>query len=267
MVNLQCTLIRTEADETAGVAGGTAFLNESEWAMLGRSVEVRQEDRPAPGTQDTNNDLTSQFIERLDQRAADPHPLSRGDSQFDVYLRFNGQRRKAIFKGNDMYVPVRKGEVFDICIENRSGQIAMMRLLVDGLNTLPEKAAEDKGIDTLLVAHRVNLDDARAWILDPQRAKRFVVRGFVTEMGPQGKYNAFKVVDADESLAARQEFTDQLGIITAAFYTASDTRGPLGIGFGEEGSDDYTTRSDKRIGSLLSVINIRYVDADTTDNR
>jgi len=48
VVTLQCKLVRTESDDLAGAAGGAAALSEAEWAMLGRSVGVRPEDRPPP---------------------------------------------------------------------------------------------------------------------------------------------------------------------------------------------------------------------------
>ena len=45
LVNLQCKLVRTDEDELAGSVGGVAALDESEWAMVGRSVAVKAADR------------------------------------------------------------------------------------------------------------------------------------------------------------------------------------------------------------------------------
>ncbi|MFZ5830937.1 MAG: caspase family protein [Planctomycetota bacterium] len=261
VVNLQCTLMLTADDAIAGVAGGTALLNESEWAMLGRSVVIETSDRPAPGLLEEGTDLTARFISRLDDKADGPHPMSNPNAQFRASVVVGGQPRKPTFKGNDMYVPVRKGETYEVWIENLSDQVVMLRLLVDGLNTLPQEEGEAKGIDTYVVAPRVNLDDARAWVLDPKQTRRWAIRGFVTETGAQGKLREFKVVDADASLAARRQFTDDIGIITAAFYSTSEARGgTYGTGFGAERGEDLTERNDRRVGNLLSVIHIRYVD-------
>ena len=78
VVTLQCKLVRTESDELAGSAGGTAMLNESQWAMVGRSVAVKpEEDRlpEAPTAGQPARPVASTVVERLDRRSQGPHPL------------------------------------------------------------------------------------------------------------------------------------------------------------------------------------------------
>ncbi len=170
-------------------------------------------------------------------------------------------------KGNDLIVPMRKGEVYEIWVYNRSNRMVAMRLLVDGLNTLPEKE-KVKGIITLRVAPRVSLDEARPWVLDPATTVEgpfknlFRVQGFVTETGASGKLRDFKVVDLDQSIAARQQFTDQIGLITAAFYAPGSGARGIGTGFGREHEENLGERLGVKAGNLLCVINIRYVEAD-----
>jgi hypothetical protein len=49
VVTIQCKLQCLDSDDMAGSAGGRAVLNESEWAMLGRSAEIKADDhRPPP---------------------------------------------------------------------------------------------------------------------------------------------------------------------------------------------------------------------------
>ena len=254
VVTLQCRLLQTDDDNTlAGIAAGTAYLNESEWAMLGISVEIRDEDElidveppPQPATSpDEESPIApvDAIIQHADQQAKGPHPLADPEFPYRVKIMVGGRERTGVFDGNDMYVPLNKGEQFEIWIENRSGKLTLMRLLVDGLNTLPEKEST-RGVQTLLVAHRVNLADARHWVLDPSVSNRYAVRGFFTSVETAAKYRAFKVVDAGQSLASRQKFTDQLGIITAAFYRPQAARrgGGIGIGFGDEGEETVRTR-------------------------
>jgi hypothetical protein len=136
-----------------------------------------------------------------------------------------------------------------------------MRLLVDGLNTLPEKEST-KGVQTVIVGKRVNLDAAEAWELDPADATLYAVRGFVTEVGVQGKLREFTIVDADQSLAARQKFTDQIGIITAAFYDPASGSRAVGTGLGRERKEEILESRHLKPGNLLSVVHIRYVEAD-----
>jgi hypothetical protein len=263
LVNIQCKLLRTDSDQLAGSAGGAATLNESEWAMLGRSASVSPQDlRPEPtlpGQKPISRE--QQIVKNLDQRGEGPHPLLSADFPYRVKLMVGGQERKGVFRGNDCFVPLRKGEVYEIWIENRSGKTVLMRLLVDGLNTLPEKETT-KGVQSILVGKRVNLDEAQAWELDPGYATLYAVRGFVTEVGVQGKLREFTVVDADQSLAARQKFTDQIGIITAAFYAPASGARRVGTGLGKERREEILESRHLTPGNLLSVVHIRYVEAD-----
>lgn len=267
IVHVQCKLLQTTSDELAGVVGGTAALNESEWAMLGRSVAVRPDDRrPEPGM-GAEASAEDQLVHRLDERAEGPHPLLDSQFPFRVKLMIDGKERKGVFRGNDYFVPLRKGEVYEIWLENNSDQIVLLRLLVDGLNTLPEKETT-KGVTTVIIGKRVDLDQARHWELDPRIARVMAVRGFVTQVGPQGKIKQFTVVDADQSLAARQKFTDQIGLITAAFYAPkARPRGALGTAAGEERTEAIGKAHEYLPGNLLGVVHIRYVDADAPEVR
>ena len=226
VVNIQCRLVSTSSDDVFGAGGGTAVLNESEWAMLGGSVvvkpEYRQQKTPPPGQ--PAKSAEEQLIQRLDfQVGKNGHPLAEADCPFPVKLVIDGQERKGVFRGNEYIVPVRKGEVYEIQVENRTKDMVFMRLLVDGLNTLPQEL-DTKGVRMEVVAPRVNLDEARAWQVNPGTLN--AVRGFVTEVGAGGKLRQFEIADASDSQAGRQNFTDQLGIITAAFYSVAPLPGP-----------------------------------------
>jgi hypothetical protein len=170
----------------------------------------------------------------------------------------DGKDRPGVARGNDYFVPVRKGEIYMIKIENRTPQMAMMRVLVDGLNTLPERSA--KGIVTTQWGQHVNLDEARPWELDPNSAKG--IRGFTTEVGTQGKYKEFVVTDAEQSLAARRQFTDQMGIITVAFYAPKGGTRQLGTAAGREVDQKYESSRGMQCGNLLGVVHLRYVEAE-----
>jgi hypothetical protein len=220
------------------------------------------------------------LIQNLDRNAEGTHPLRDPKFPFRVWIKASrldannnliGDERAPEFRGNDAFVPVRKGEVMHIYVETRSGQLVLLRLLVDGLNTLPQRlpdsqrvATPAKGLDVPAWAPRVNLNDARPWVLDPAQATVFAVRGFVTETEAAGKLRQFTVVDGSESLAARREFTDQLGIVTAAFYApGSSSRGPLGVQAGRERTEDLTEREGVTPGQLPAVVHLRYSDAET----
>jgi uncharacterized caspase-like protein len=285
IVHLGCKVLETEGDKALGHVGGVARLNESEWAMLGRSVRVDPLDRmpmvPRPG-QPPPPPISQTVIERADVRSQGAHPMR--DPAFPYRVRMfvvtNPQEqdidkrivkeREPVFPGggNECYVPVRVGEVYEVRVENKSGQTVLLRLLVDGLNTQLEIEKDTKGIETAIVGQRVNLDEAKHCELDPkarnavliQGVPTWAVRGFVAEKGPQGTVKQFTVVDGAQSLAARRQFTDQIGIITAAFYLPpGDARGP-GFDAGEDLKEEIREAKHKQVGNLVAIVHLRYVD-------
>ena len=262
---IKCNLVRTDTSNDIGSAAGSAALSTSEWAMLGHSVVVSSEDhRPEtvpPGHR--SRPLADQLIERLDEHATrDPHPFKDPEYPLRVRLMVDGVERKGALRDNDYFVPLRIGEEYAIEIENNTGRQVLMRLLVDGLNTLPQ-AMDAKGLGTMEVAPRVNLDSARHWSLDPKVAKVFRVSGFVTVTGAQGKWRKFRVAQAEKSLAARKQFTDQLGLITAAFYLPGGGRSRSAVATEEGEEVDVSLPETKaEVGNLLTTITIRYVDAE-----
>ncbi|MBI1313840.1 hypothetical protein GC176_21315 [bacterium] len=272
VLRLQCELKDTNTGDLIGITGGSAALSEDDWAMQGQSVVVRPEDRRpeflTSGEQPRPE--SEQVIERLDQRVQGGHalrdPVFR--EKFNVQLKVNGEVREGSFRGNDYFVPVRKGDVYSVRISNNSGQLAIMRMLVDGLDTTLKVA--EKGLATDLWGQPVtHLDQAGIRYLDPKGEELrggppvWEVMGFTTKTGTKGKIRQFEIVDAAESLAGRQGFTDQIGLITVAFYApAGGTRGSLGTAAGQERDREILTREGPKPGNLLGVVHIRYVDAD-----
>ncbi len=272
VVTLQCNLIRTDDDELASPVGGTAKLTESDWGMLGQSVVVHPDDRmpdlEAPGR--PARPLADQIIDRLDQRAKGPHPLLDPTFPFPLHLfildpqrpRAKGQERHGVARGNDWLLPVKTGELFAIDIENRTDQVVCMRLLVDGLNTLPEPD-KMKGVETYVWGKPVSLDEARHWILGPVDRHVWRVSGFATVTGANGETRQFVAAAEEYTLAARRRFTDKIGLITAAFYSpAGGARGRMGVAAGRERREDLAEREGVEVGNLIAVVHVRLVDAD-----
>jgi hypothetical protein len=215
-------------------------------------------------------------VDHADERAKERHPLQDSNFKFPIKFMVGGKERKPVFKkvGEDdnqhwdCYVPVSAGETYEVWVQNRSGASAILRLLVDGLNTKLEKE-DTKGVETTVWGKRVNLDEAAGWILDPAGNPFKIggypmwrVQGFETATGEEGIMRQFTVVDAEKSLAARQKFTDQLGLITAAFYQENTSRGAVGTDAGTEIKVKIKQRKAE-VGNLLAVVHIRYVDAST----
>jgi len=175
-----------------------------------------------------------------------------------------GRERPGICRGNKWLVPVRTGEVFEIHIENKANKLVCMRLLVDGLNWLPEPGEhpEDKGLQTFVWGKHVSLDKARHSSLDPAVSRTFPVQGFAIQTGEEGKVRKFVVSDVRNSLAGQRGFTDQAGLITVAFYEpAGPARGRMAVRDGEEIKVRFKDR-DVPIGEQIAVVYIQLVDAD-----
>jgi hypothetical protein len=182
IVNLRCKLLETEGDKALGYVGGLAGLTESEWAMLGRSAQMTDAGLKPPPVPPGNVAAQpvgpQQIIALADERAKLPHPMRDPAFPFRIHMfvatnpqerdwrRRTFQERLPEIQGNDCIFPVEKGEVFELRVENGSGQKILLRLLVDGLSTLPEPDNERRG--GTYFPKRVSLDEASCWVLDPE---------------------------------------------------------------------------------------------------
>ncbi len=180
----------------------------------------------------------------------------------------DGKVRQPVFHGKECYVSLRRGEVYAIRVRNQSDEMVRLRLLVDGLNTLPElqprKAVTVEPIEEKPQYHtavRVSLDEARAWILDPGPPR--IVQGFFSGTGEVAPYNEFLVTDATDALAYRKGFTDQIGLITAAFYAPDKSAGRgIGTTLGEARQTVVKERETWPVGKLLAIVQIRYASPE-----
>jgi hypothetical protein len=212
-------LIETESGSEVLHSTVTVVLDYADWAMSGRSVAILPGDPPAVDAQSEVPDADDELFDLLEQRSSGPHPLS--DPKFPLRLKMmiGGKERVGVFRGNDYVIPVSSGEVFEIWGENRSGAPVYMRLLVDGVSTLPEKEIDRHGISRVVSRKCVRLNNCRPWIIDNNRHKLFALRGFVVGTDRDYQIEPFVVGEMNTSFVLRQEFTAEPGIITAAFYT------------------------------------------------
>jgi hypothetical protein len=144
----------------------------------------------------------------------------------------------------ELVVPARDGEIFEIHVSSEYKERAAMMLLVDGLNTLGQK--------------RERLGNGRPWVLGAE--KKYAIPGWTlpprTPGGPD-VIKRFQFTDVSKSVAGRQNFGESIGLITAALYAEHGRA--LGVGEGPEEERKLET-VDFRVGRLLGVVNIRYVD-------
>jgi hypothetical protein len=158
----------------------------------------------------------------------------------------------------ELLIAARQDEVFEIRVWNNLGESVAMTLLVDGINTLGQK--------------RERLGQAWSWVLGQTKdsGKSAVIEGWYLPRkagavpGQERDFTLkrFRFVDVGESVAARQHYSESLGLITAAFYAERGRR--MGVGEGPEEQRQLRTVAFQP-GRLLGVVHIRYVDEKDLD--
>ncbi|WP_449314250.1 caspase family protein [Rosistilla carotiformis] len=278
IVRLQCELKEAVSGDLIGITGGTAEMSEGEWAMMGQSVVVKPEDRAVVLTNarsvagTTTGEVPATVVDRLDQKIDQPHPLSDPEftDKLNVKIKVGSQTLTPVFVDNDCYVGLKPGDNYRIRLENHSGDLVLVKVLVDGLDTTLKVA--EKGLATELWGMPVaSLDEAGHRFLDPNgeevrgRAPAWEVFGFTTQTGKRGKVRLFEVVDAKDSLASRQGYSEQLGLLTIAFYEPASGTRAVGTAAGDEQEMEIQRRQGPRPGKLMSVVHIRYLEPSVLD--
>lgn len=181
----------------------------------------------------------------------------------------SSRARSVVAKGNVAAAPALGN------ISGRKGREALVscKLVQADGKYLPGQVAEPvrpKGMvveakerpTVYLPAQRVNLSEAQAWVVNPGTEK--AIPGFFSALGADGECRRFKVVDASQSLAARQGFSDQRGVITVVFHTAipaqerSTARSLSAVDFGPSYHVPVDQYKDYVVGDVLAAINILY---------
>ncbi|MCA9068549.1 MAG: hypothetical protein KDA84_06485, partial [Planctomycetaceae bacterium] len=262
----------TESGETLGEAGGLLQMSDAQLGNLGRSGSF-------VGISDAA--LDPHDPHRVDQAYANTemaHPLRSNKFPFEIELLVNGNPVRLDFKdipavngqgllrsecklqvskGDRVAIKVRSNYLVpspknqQINVVDKAANRVGMRLLIDGFNSLGQK--------------RSLLDDGRLWVLE--QGENYKIDGYYVPLadptpgGKNYKHIPFKIVDVDKSVAARESFTDQIGLISFAFFENAGR----GVAFGEDGQN-ITEEKLKPVsflrGRCLAVFHIRYVEAE-----
>jgi hypothetical protein len=237
-----------------------------------------------------NPDVQQAVIEattRFNENARTRHPLADAAFPFRVGLKVKSEKDAEFTDAPTswspdqryLYVAVARGDEYRIALKNQSGRPVFMRLLVDGLNTLPDsqflkpapdgsatyEVAERSRVHPLAAAQFAPLVSARAWYLPS--GKDYEVGGFFTAIKEaDGLFRRFVVADANHSEAYAAGHQRDIGIITAAFFEAVDRRtikmAPrprYGTRLGKEGKTEVEIYSGDEVpGELISVVHLHY---------
>ncbi|MDO4575856.1 MAG: caspase family protein [Planctomycetia bacterium] len=240
MMELEITLEDALEQNTVATFHSKIQLNSSELGDLGKSGSLPRRNNPHReneyvvtdgGLVDPNAAVT---LAQLIVASEKVNPMMNGELPFkvEIYVRKAGSSEELTLRagkvvGNEYYLPLDKGEEYQIWVRNHSNQLQFIRVLVDGMNTLSQSMqAYSKGMEVVAskkpkseLAPIVNLEDARAWVTEPEQVLQ--LEGFydVNNQTPKdsGLYR-FELGDADESLGARKSYTEKLGRITIGIY-------------------------------------------------
>lgn len=280
----------------------TAIMNSSQWSETGFSgvnqvaMKAFQEEATKPKRQysppaeqksrqikpletidifaDQDRDQVIAGVEELAR--PQEHPLLDKSFPFQLFMKTNGKYipYQRSDDGRHVYVDVNQGDVYQLVVANNSKSNVFMRLLVDGLNTLPDNPlTQKKGVFEVAtknervpvdVAQIASLSNAKAWYCAPGR---FQINGFFTSIQNSGSAELakFVVTDATDSEAWNKGYRKDIGIITAAFYAPLQKPHDLAprSGYGTKLGDRSRTKLDfyqgQHIpGELLAVVHLRY---------
>ncbi len=299
MLLLQTTVIQNGRD--AHTVGGRARISLDDWSELGQSVAFRMADyrpRRDPRTAEWKSPEAS-AIDAVDRRLDRPelrHPLQQSDFGYQVKLLARPaaggafRQRSPVFRDGKAYVGLDQGENYVIDITRRdTGQNVYAKILVDGVSILGTQFLTEndpttdgrvaspgpgnanvgdrptfKGIDLIRVARPNALAEAQEWILPKGRASvRY--EGFYPE--GDGDVCRFLVVDAANSIGAKRNYGQNVGLITVVLYEeAGRPRGDIEPGTAP--GEVLKGRHVKRVtrtgypGRQIAVLHLNYLSTD-----
>jgi len=186
-----------------------------------------------------------------------PHPLLSPEFPFPLEILVGDEARKPEEVGGRLYVTLEPGESYKIRVQNRSPRRVYTSVFVDGVNIL------GKELETP--------ESSRYWGLDPGKLGQF--GGWVTQKDGKAVEEEFMIAPADDTVAVGKNFSDNLGMITAVYYTvgmadvpeapamkAGIVGGTFGTGVsGKERDLSLEEKSGARPGLILAATTIHYL--------
>jgi hypothetical protein len=261
---------------------------ETEPEEIQKSEEVKPEESyvSVPGVGLVFQEQQREVAEVLNNREKLP-PINDPQNPFKVQFGVRPinkpnagyVKRDIETKGGEYVLPLSKGEEFQIMIKCETEREVFVRALVDGLNTLAQRekitvkgdaleVSGPAGEGDYVVMPRVSLENAKSWVMNyPKPTNSFyVIQGFYEANGKNSTLRRFQVVDADESAAARKNYTDQLGLITIGFFEPVPRGREVGVRPGAKEKVEIEKYSGNKVpGPMMAVYNIRYLTPEALE--
>lgn len=179
---------------------------------------------------------------------ARPQPQLDPACPYALEVLVNGRPKPLYRRGDDLLVGASRGEVYKLRLINRSRQTVGVALFIDGLSTIGAKR-EVPSAATKWVVRPGQSVEIPGWQVAKDHAREFVFVGL------------------EESLAARERFTDEVGLITAAFYPEAaaqapapdeERRGGMGTGAGKRIDSGVTEVAFRAAATPAAILSLHY---------
>lgn len=191
------------------------------------------------------------------------HPYLVDDFPYALKIEVGGEVRTPRQIGEDFVVALNPDEEYKILLANRTDKDVYVALFVDGVCTIDKRIAEPQ-----------NLPVRQHWWL-PKNSGDRRIQGWQTiprdaRNRPLGtpSYTTFQVVDAERSVARGAGFDQQIGMITAIFYTvgmpavgsSARSLNPSKVGTGEGQRVEKALKwgSSEKRGVMLAAVTCYY---------
>lgn len=238
---ISCKIIQLPQASNKGMKSAEITLDGDMLSLFGDTVVV------PPSTQPTQQIIVAQAVNPVINVAS-----AVKKSEYGVRVLVKGQRRPLYKMDGMLWVPFKGGEEYELELYNNSDKRVGVALHIDGLNTIAQK--------------RELPSRGRLWVLGPHDTG--VIKGWQMDDSVARK---FLVTVSKESVAARQSYTDNIGLITATFFPDASqpvdeddgsSRGivkeELGTGEGEEVASAVTTVEFQAGPVPVAIVSLHY---------
>lgn len=224
-LDVTCKLVRLPEATIESSQSGSLLLDPDLLALFGENFLMPAASDDAPPT------LKGFIVEAISSRHSNSLPQTDSTSQFTMDVLVGGNPKTLYRNGNSVAITARKGEVYQIRLTNKGTQTVGVALFIDGLNTLYKK--------------RELASTGKKWVVAP--GSSVTIEGWQEDKDTARK---FVFSDAKESLAARQHFTEEMGIITATFFPEQTQSGEEVRGLG--------TAEGESVGSAVTEVDVQF---------
>ncbi len=236
---IMCKVVKLSGASSVAAKSTELALDADLLTLFGVSLAV-------PADKPTNNQqIVQQALKPVSKKN---NPFSNSD--FNLQVVVNGKSKPLYLKNGNVYISGKASEEYILRITNNSKRRAAVALFIDGLNTIAQKR-ELASSATKWILDAGQTADIQGWQMSDNMARKFVFVG------------------SGESVAAKQHYTDEMGIITAAFYPEQEKRPViieevskgLGTGEGDEVTSEVTRVEFEAEATPSAILTLRYENA------